>query len=63
MIIAILFMGYALFGPYMPGSLAHRGLELDRLVQTMFYTTEGILGTPLESPPPLSSYFYYLGPF
>ena len=47
MIIAILFMGYALFGPYMPGSLAHRGLELDRLVQTMFYTTEGILGTPL----------------
>ena len=46
-IIAVLFMGYALFGPYMPGKLAHRGLELDRLVQTMFYTTEGILGTPL----------------
>ncbi|WP_163099022.1 TRAP transporter permease [Peribacillus alkalitolerans] len=47
MIIAVLFMGYAMFGPYMPGFLAHRGLELDRLVQTMFYTTEGILGTPL----------------
>ena len=56
MIIAILFMGYAIFGPYMPGSLAHRGLELDRLVQTMFYTTEGILGTPLG----VSSTFIFL---
>jgi TRAP transporter 4TM/12TM fusion protein len=56
MIIAILFIGYALLGPYMPGSLAHRGLELDRLVQTMFYTTEGILGTPLA----VSSTFIFL---
>ncbi|MEH7886399.1 TRAP transporter permease [Bacillus sp. JJ1609] len=47
MIIAMAFMGYALYGPYMPGFLAHRGLDLDRLVQSMFYTTEGILGTPL----------------
>ncbi|WP_374722783.1 TRAP transporter permease [Peribacillus tepidiphilus] len=46
-IIAGLFMIYALYGPYMPGFLAHRGLTLDRLVQTMFFTTEGILGTPL----------------
>lgn len=46
-IIAVLFMVYAVFGQYMPGFLAHRGLELDRLVQTMFFTTEGILGTPL----------------
>ena len=56
MIIAILFMGYAILGPYMPGSLAHRGLELDRLVQTMFFTTEGILGTPLG----VSSTFIFL---
>ncbi|WP_080847038.1 TRAP transporter permease [Cytobacillus gottheilii] len=46
-IIAIVFIVYALYGPYMPGFLAHRGLDLDRLVQTMFFTTEGILGTPL----------------
>jgi TRAP transporter 4TM/12TM fusion protein len=45
--IAIVFMVYAVYGPYMPGFLAHRGLELDRLIQTMFYTTEGILGTPI----------------
>ncbi|AGX03512.1 hypothetical protein B14911_21573 [Bacillus sp. NRRL B-14911] len=46
-IIAALFLAYALYGPYMPGFLAHRGLDLQRLVQTMFFTTEGILGTPL----------------
>lgn len=46
-IIASLFLVYALFGPQMPGFLAHRGLSPERLIQTMFYTTEGILGTPL----------------
>jgi TRAP transporter 4TM/12TM fusion protein len=55
-IIAIIFMIYAIFGPYMPGFIAHRGLELDRLVQTMFFTTEGILGTPLG----VSSTFIFL---
>jgi TRAP transporter 4TM/12TM fusion protein len=47
-IIAILFMIYALFGPYMPGMLAHRGLDLRQLIDSMFFTTEGILGTPLQ---------------
>ena len=28
-------------------AIAHRGLQLERLVQTMFFTTEGILGTPI----------------
>lgn len=46
-IIAVIFLAYAIFGPYMPAFLAHRGLDLERLVQTMFFTTEGILGTPL----------------
>ncbi|MGN1401558.1 MAG: TRAP transporter permease [Bacillus sp. (in: firmicutes)] len=46
-IIALCFVAYGLFGPYMPGFLAHRGLTLERLTQTMFFTTEGILGTPL----------------
>lgn len=55
-IIATIFLGYALYGPYMPGFLAHRGLDLTRLVQTMFYTTEGILGTPLG----VSSTFIFL---
>ncbi|RLQ97526.1 TRAP transporter permease [Falsibacillus albus] len=48
MTISILFLLYAYFGPYMPGFLAHRGLDLEDLVKTMFFTTEGILGTPLS---------------
>ncbi|HAQ07544.1 MAG TPA: C4-dicarboxylate ABC transporter [Bacillus bacterium] len=56
MIIAGLFMVYALYGPYMPGFMAHRGLDMNTLVHTMFFTTEGILGTPLG----VSSTFIFL---
>jgi len=48
MIIALIFLAYAYFGPYMPGFLIHRGLDLESMVQTMFFTTEGIFGTPLK---------------
>ncbi|MBO1002839.1 TRAP transporter permease [Pseudogracilibacillus auburnensis] len=47
-IIASCFLLYAYFGPYMPGMFAHRGLTLHQLVDSMFFTTEGILGTPLQ---------------
>lgn len=47
-IIAGLFLVYALFGPQMPGMLVHRGLSLEQLINSMFFTTEGILGTPLQ---------------
>lgn len=47
-IIASLFSLYALFGPHMPGMLAHRGLSIHQFIDTMFFTTEGILGTPLQ---------------
>ncbi|PAV31473.1 C4-dicarboxylate ABC transporter [Virgibacillus profundi] len=47
-IIALVFMAYAYLGPYMPGALAHRGLTLDQLIKSMFFTTDGILGTPLQ---------------
>ncbi|GAB2553868.1 TRAP transporter permease [Gracilibacillus alcaliphilus] len=47
-IIAVLFILYALFGPQMPGMLIHRGLSLNQLIGSMFFTTEGILGTPLQ---------------
>ncbi|MFD1735569.1 TRAP transporter permease [Bacillus salitolerans] len=46
-IIGLVFLLYAHFGPYMPGFLAHRGLSIQQIIQTMFFTTEGILGTPL----------------
>ncbi|MEK4485257.1 TRAP transporter permease [Psychrobacillus sp. FSL H8-0484] len=46
-IIAILFLVYAYFGRYFPAFMAHRGQSLDNIVNLMFYTTDGILGTPL----------------
>lgn len=46
-IIAGLFLMYAYFGPYLPDFLAHRGQSVDKIVNLMYYTTDGILGTPL----------------
>ncbi|MCA0972210.1 TRAP transporter permease [Halobacillus litoralis] len=55
-IIAVLFLVYAYWGRQMPGFLIHRGVDLDTLVQAMFFTTEGILGTPIA----VSSTFIFL---
>lgn len=46
-IIAALFLVYAYFGPHFPAFMAHRGQSIDNIVELMFYTTDGILGTPL----------------
>lgn len=42
------FLIYAFYGCYFPGFLAHRGQDLKSVVQLMFYTTDGILGTPIS---------------
>ena len=47
-IISATFLVYAFFGPYFPGFLAHRGQDLKSVVQLMFFTTDGILGTPIS---------------
>lgn len=47
-IISSLFLVYAFFGPYFPGFLNHRGQDIKGIVRTMFYTTDGILGTPIS---------------
>lgn len=46
-IIATIFLVYAYLGPYFPAFMAHRGQSVDNIVNLMFYTTDGILGTPL----------------
>lgn len=47
MIIAGCFILYAFIGRYLPGFLNHRGYSLQRVVSHLFYTTEGIMGTPI----------------
>lgn len=54
--VALFFICYAFCGPYVPGILAHRGVGLEELVDHLFYTTEGIFGTPMG----VSSTFIYL---
>lgn len=43
----IIFLAYALFGPYFPTFLAHKGETWPRLVTFLYMSTEGIFGTPL----------------
>lgn len=47
-IIAALFLAYAYYGQYMPDFLAHRGQDLESLSNLMFFSTDGILGTPIS---------------
>lgn len=47
MIIAGCFILYAFIGRYLPGFLNHRGYRLSRVVSHLYYTTEGIMGTPI----------------
>ncbi|MFO8047353.1 MAG: TRAP transporter permease [Halomonas sp.] len=47
MIVASVFILYSLFGPYMPGILAHRGVSFNGLVNHQWLTTQGVFGIAL----------------
>ncbi len=55
-VVALLALGYALAGPYLPGVLAHRGYSPVRLIEHLYLSTEGIWGVPLG----VSADFVYL---
>ncbi len=46
-IIAILMLGYAFAGPYMPDVIAHKGVSLSKAVSHYWLTTEGVFGVAL----------------
>lgn len=46
-IIATTFMLYAKFGNHLTGIFRHRGYTTKRLITHLFYTVEGIIGTPI----------------
>ncbi len=56
LVIACIFIAYSYLGPYMPGFLNHRGYSLRRIVTHLYFTTEGIMGTPIS----VSSTFIFL---
>ena len=45
--LAMLFIGYAMLGPYMPEVLQHKGASLNRLMSHLWLTTEGVYGIAL----------------
>ena len=45
--LAMLFIAYAMLGPYMPEVLQHRGASLNRLMSHLWLTTEGVYGIAL----------------
>ncbi len=46
-VLAALFIGYAMLGPYMPDVLSHKGASVSRLMSHMWLTTEGVYGIAL----------------
>ena len=38
---------YAMYGPYMPELIIHKGYSIERIATTLWLTTEGIFGLPL----------------
>ena len=40
-------IAYAMFGPYMPELIIHKGYSIERIATTLWLTTEGIFGLPI----------------
>ncbi|WP_298719875.1 TRAP transporter permease [uncultured Oceanisphaera sp.] len=43
-LIGVAMIAFALFGPYLPDLLAHRGFRFERLATALFLTTNGVFG-------------------
>jgi len=61
--IGLLFIAYAMFGPYLPPPWTHRGYGLDRLVGHLYMTLEGIFGTAVDVSSTLIILFTIYGAF
>jgi len=60
-IVPILFLLYLLFGQYISGFLGHRPYSIERIVNTLFLSTEGIFGMPLGASATYVAIFVILG--
>lgn len=60
-IIALVFTAYAFFGPYMPDVLAFKGVSLNKYLNQISLSTEGIYGIPLGVSASIVYLFVLLG--
>jgi len=47
-VVTLCFIGYAMFGEYLPAPWTHRGYDIDRLVGHLYMTLEGIYGAAID---------------
>src|SRR6476469_8550464 len=61
--VAVAFMAYAYFGPYLLPPWTHRGYDVSQLVGHLFITLEGIFGIPVDVSSSLIILFTIYGAF
>lgn len=61
--VVILFLAYALFGPYLPSPWTHKGYEISRLTGALYMTLEGIFGVAVDVSSTLIILFTIFGAF
>ncbi|HVL34543.1 MAG TPA: TRAP transporter fused permease subunit [Burkholderiales bacterium] len=62
-VVALAFLLYAFFGPYLPAPWTHKGYEIPRLVGHMYMTLEGIFGVAVDVSSSLIILFTIFGAF
>jgi TRAP transporter 4TM/12TM fusion protein len=62
-VVALLFIAYAMLGPYLPAPWTHRGYDLARITGHMFMTLEGIFGVAVDVSATLIILFTIYGAF
>ena len=62
-IVGLLFIAYAMAGPYLPPPWTHRGYDISRLVGHLFITLEGIFGVAVDVSSSLIIMFTIYGAF
>ncbi len=62
-ILAVLFLAQLYFGPYLPGTLSHSGMEIKRIVEFSFSTMGAIFGVVTETFATFVFSFIILGAF
>ena len=62
-VVAIAFLAYAYFGPYLPQPWTHRGFDVGQIIGQLFITLEGIFGIPVDVSSSLIVLFCIYGAF
>ncbi len=62
-VVALAFIAYSYYGPYLPQPWTHRGFDVSQLVGHLFITLEGIFGIPVDVSSSLIILFTIYGAF